>query len=464
MPRSLVLLLFYLFAPRPCFSDDGSPNSTEFVSGWVSSPDGRGTFDIIQSCLFTIFLCTWSALHLNLPAKNERHLYHILRKVKWMIQTLLGPEFIVWLAVGQRFEASDSVCKFKELGYPQWTLRHGFYANMGGIVIIAPDCKAFPITARRVHYLVAQKLMPFPDISMEEVWDKSKADLLTKLLVCSQILWLVIQVLARLIQHIQVTTLELITLSYVLCTCATYIMWLHKPLDVERPTRITLNVSIRSVLVQAGPVAAEPYKQNPLDLVDNQAPCWWINAQKYLGFRVEPRERPLPRFTNDKFPNVGLGFETLFYFVIAHAFTGIHLAGWNLEAFPTAIERDLWRAASLVMAGCIVACWFLEGTQEQFRQGRVMRWQRWLSSIAKNNRSDSSATEHSVPPLTVPSREEAMAHPNFIPLWEFLLFVPVSLTYSIARLYIMAEVFAGLRSLPEGAFETVDWTNLILHV
>ena len=144
---------------------------------------------------------------------------------------------------------------------------------MGGIVIIAPDCKAFPITARQVHYLMAQKFMPFSDIGMEEIWDKSKADLLTKLLVCSQIFWLVVQVLVRLIQHIQVTTLELITLSYVLCTCATYIMWLEKPLDVEIPTRITLNVNIGSVLVQAGPVAAVPYQQNPLDFVDNQGPA-----------------------------------------------------------------------------------------------------------------------------------------------------------------------------------------------
>ena len=301
--------------------------------------------------------------------------------------------------------------------------------------------------------------MPFPDLSMEEVWDKSKADLLTKLLICGQILWLVVQVLARLIQHIQITTLELITLSYVLCTCATYIMWLHKPLDVETPTRVTLNVSISSILIRAGPVAAEPYKQNPFDFVDNQASCWWINVQKYLGFRVEPQERPLPRFTNDKFPNVGLGFETLFYFIIAHAFTGIHLATWNLEAFPTDIERDLRRVASLVMAGCMVACWLLEGTQEQVRQGRVTRWQERLSSIASKDRSNSSTTQH-----PVPSREEAMAHLDFIPFWEFLLFIPVSFAYSVARLYIMAETFAGLRSLPQGAFETVDWTNFISHI
>ena len=452
---SYALLVCFL-APLPCLSNNSQLNDVEYVPGWVSSPDGRGTFDILQSCLVTIILCTWSALHLNLPARNERHVFFILRKAKWMVQTLLGPEFIVWLAVGQRYEASDSVLKFKELGHPEWTLKYGFYANMGGIIIEAKDCKPFPITARQVHYLVSQKLMPFPEISMEEIWDKSKADLLTKLLVCGQILWLVVQVVARLIQHRPVTTLELLTLGYVLCTCATYIMWIHKPLDVETPTHITLDTTISSILIRAGPIAAEPYKHNPFDFIDNQAPCWWINVQKYLGFRIEPRERPLPRLTNDKFPNVGLGFETFFYFVVAHSFTGIHLAGWNLEAFPTNIERTLWRAASLTMVGCMVACWILEGTQEQFRQGRMARWQRRMSSITSSSRSPA-------PPSTVPSREEIMAHPDFVPFWEFLLFIPVSLVYSIARLYIVGEVFAGLRSLPKGAFETVEWTNFFSH-
>lgn len=458
---NLGLFIFVLHLST-CYSqpDPGNLNNTEFVTGWVSSPDGRGTIDILTSCLFTISLCTWTALHLNIPAQNEPHWKYILRKARWMLQTIAGPEFVVWLAVGQRFEARESVRKFKELGYEQWTIRHAFYANMGGIFVHAKDCGPFPITARQVHYLVAEKYLPYPDIRMPEVWDKSKADIFTKCFVCGQISWLVLQVVGRLVQQLPITTLELITLSYVLCTFATYIMWLHKPLDVETPTHIKLDVSIGEILVRAGPAAAEPYKQNPLDFVDNQAPCRWINVQKYLFFRVDPRVRPLPRFTNDKFLNVGLGFETLYYFAVTNGFMGIHLAGWNLEAFPTHVEKILWRTSSLIMCGCMVACWALEGAQEQFRTGRVIKWRRRLSSSI--TKSDSKSLENT--PFRGPSREEAMADPDFIPFWEFLLFVPVALIYSVARLYLMAEVFAGLRKMPKAAFISVQWSNFIPHV
>ena len=439
---------------------DDDSNSNDFVQGWVSSPDGRGTLDIIQNCLFTISLCTWSALHLNIPATDDSYPTFVFRKARWMLQTLLGPEFVVWLAVGQRYEARESVRKFKEIGYDKWSLRHAFYANMGGIHLSTTDCKPFPITARQIHYLVSEKHMPFPDISMSEVWDKSKADIFTKFVVCEQIFWFVVQVIRRLIQHLHITTLELLTLSYVICTFSTYYMWLHKPLDVETPNYIRLEVSMNEILVRAGPVAAEPYKQNPLDFVDNQAPCWWINVQKYLGFRVDPRQRPLPRFTNDKFPMVGIGLETICYFVVTHAFAGVHLAGWGIEAFPTYVERVLWRTASLVMCGCMVACWALEGTQEQFRRGRIPALRRRLASLAGSSKT--KATESGA--TRCPTREEAMAHPDFIPFWEFVGFILVALIYSVARLYVMAEVFASLRSLPRGAFDSVEWSNYLPHV
>lgn len=446
-----------------CRGTENASEDVKYVTGWVSSPNRRGTIDILWSCIFTIFLCTWSALHLNLPAPDERFLRYALRKAKWMLQTLAGPEFVVWLAVGQRYEAQESVRIFEKAkipsksGYTKWTLRHGFYANIGGIVIQTPDCGPFPVTARQVHYLVAAKHMEFPDISMEEVWDKSKADLFTKFLACGQICWLLLQVVGRLIQHLPITTLELVTLSYVLCALATYIMWLDKPLDIETPTLIKLDVTMSEILVQAGSIASQPYKTNPLDFVDNQAPCWWINVQKYFPFRVDPRARPLPRFTNDKFPNVGLGWETFYYFVVSHAFTGIHLAGWNLEAFPTYVEKMLWRAACLTMCGCMVAVWILEGSQEQVRAGRASRWRRRLSSSTSPARSTSALVQ-------TRSREEVMADPEFIPLWEFLLFIPVALIYTVARLYLMAEVFAGLRKLPKDAFKCVQWTNFLPHV
>jgi len=36
--------------------------------------------------------------------------------------------------------------------------------------------------------------------------------------------------------------------------------------------------------------------------------------------------------------------------------------------------------------------------------------------------------------------------------------------YVLARLYLLAEVFLSLRSLPAGCYDTVDWLRLWPHV
>lgn len=383
--------------------------------------------------------------------------------------TLLGPEFLVWLAIGQRFEAKEAVQKFKSSGHNGWTLKHGFYAEMGGFVVQTTDCKPFPVNARQLHYLVERGYTQFPNVSVEEIWDKSKADFFTKVLACGQIAWLLVQTIARLIQHLDITTLELATLGYVLCALSTYVAWLHKPLDVEVPTTITLNTTMEHILCAAGPLAAEPYKQNPLDFVDNLGPCWWLNIHsKYFPFRVEPKERPLPRITNDRFPNVGLGLEGLFYFLVSHGFVAIHLAAWRLDVFPTLIEKLLWRVSSVVMASAMIVVWILEGSAEQVRRGRASRWRRRLSSASKSGSrsgSDSSGQTVTVGPVERQrSREEISADPDFIPFWEFIAFIPVALVYSTARTYIMAETLAGLRALPVSAYNTVNWTSFLPHV
>jgi hypothetical protein len=78
-----------------------------------------------------------------------------------------------------------------------------------------------------LHYLVEHRYTTLPEISMEEIWDKSKAGLFAKAIVFTQICWQVMQVIARSIQHLLITALELTTLSYVVCALAIYFMLLH---------------------------------------------------------------------------------------------------------------------------------------------------------------------------------------------------------------------------------------------
>jgi hypothetical protein len=40
-------------------------------TNFVSSPNTRGTLDILWSCVFTIIACTWTIQHLNIPEQRD---------------------------------------------------------------------------------------------------------------------------------------------------------------------------------------------------------------------------------------------------------------------------------------------------------------------------------------------------------------------------------------------------------
>ena len=76
---------------------------------FVSSPDSRGTLDILWNSLFMIIACTWTIQHLNVPEqRNGRNpgwvgdlkwrLKGFLQSAKWMVITVLAPEFIMGMA------------------------------------------------------------------------------------------------------------------------------------------------------------------------------------------------------------------------------------------------------------------------------------------------------------------------------------------------------------------------------
>jgi hypothetical protein len=68
--------------------------------------------------------------------------------------------------------------------------------------------------------------------------DKSKADFLAKGLVLCQITFLVIQLIARKVQHHPFTLLELHTAVHVVCALAMHTAWIGKPLDIKDPTSV----------------------------------------------------------------------------------------------------------------------------------------------------------------------------------------------------------------------------------
>ncbi|KUJ17077.1 uncharacterized protein LY89DRAFT_550286, partial [Mollisia scopiformis] len=68
---------------------------TDIAPAWVSSPGGRGTWEILYSCLFTLLLCVYTAIHMNVPPAGESKFAFWLRKTKWVAIAVFAPEIVV---------------------------------------------------------------------------------------------------------------------------------------------------------------------------------------------------------------------------------------------------------------------------------------------------------------------------------------------------------------------------------
>lgn len=79
------------------------------TQGWTSSPSGRGSSDIIISCVATTFLCCWTSVYPNIAARSDSKLARFRDKLGLASLGILGPDFLIVLAVGQKSSARRSV-------------------------------------------------------------------------------------------------------------------------------------------------------------------------------------------------------------------------------------------------------------------------------------------------------------------------------------------------------------------
>ncbi|KAK0712654.1 hypothetical protein B0T26DRAFT_714882 [Lasiosphaeria miniovina] len=126
---------------------------TEFVSG----PNVRSTLSIVWNCLSVIFLCTWNIQHLNVPALRRRpngflqkmwwRILDSRTKLKWMIFTVLAPEYLVGKALGERLavRGTDWFLNGNALDNAPFESIHGYLCNMGYFILDVDD-SMFPAT------------------------------------------------------------------------------------------------------------------------------------------------------------------------------------------------------------------------------------------------------------------------------------------------------------------------------
>jgi len=451
-------------------------NTTHRIEGWVAQPSTRGTIDIFWTSVFTIFVCTYTILCLNLPREDESTYRVIGRRLFWMLIAIAGPEFVLTFASGQLGTALASVQQFQRSAidaeegskqreeYRRWTLRHAFFADMGGFVVQPHQndshtyTYSYPVTAKQLHWLVVNGFVKYPDTNLEEIWDKSKQDTVAKIITCFQIFYVVLQCIGRVACHLTITTLELSTLAIVVCSIMTSCCWLSKPLDVRTPVKIKLEQDLSTIWAKARlngdllPDDNPKGNQTPFDFIDDLLPSWSLNVQPFMQLPVVESKRPLRRFGNDRLPNLR-GWQECILCVATLAYAAIHLLGWNFT-FPTKTEQLLWRISSMFLFANTAAFWIVETSAAWWRR---RRWQLWYYKIFAKDKIDACRAE----------RDEKMKKHDLkdLPLkGEFWGILPLAITYAAARGYLIVEMFIGLRSLDASAYINVDWSSFLPHV
>jgi hypothetical protein len=124
---------------------------------------------------------------------------------------------------------------------------HAHLAVMGGLCFdtsnaelnfLPGDRTRVTLTSRSVVLLAELAPELLPDMSKEQILDKSKADGFGKILACLQAIWFCTQCISRLATGLPITLLELNTFAHALCMLLAYAFWWSKPHDVNEPVLI----------------------------------------------------------------------------------------------------------------------------------------------------------------------------------------------------------------------------------
>lgn len=462
-----------------------------YTRGWTPSPNGRGTADIIWSCTITMFLCSWSVLCLQVPSQTDTRLALFVRR--WWLTALcvLGPEFTLQLALGQWSAARKSVRDFRDAGFQDWSIKHAFYANSGGFILYTTDFKPIPLNEQQLLYLIKKRYVKYPTITTQAIDDKNKVDVLLRLISLLQILWFTSSLIARAVQGLVITAMELTTAAFILCSLGTTFCWWNKGADVTIPDRIHSSKTMREIISDAQ--ADGMYHRTPLDFISRQEWHWslywthWINILRKMHIVFAPKALPHDRIENTLWLDLTARGSMVGFMLMCFAYSAIFMAAWN-DYFPTTIEQVLWRISSLSMMGAVILYFVVTGfayllwpaLERYTTKKEVVKSIECAALPFKNDTTGvenvaSTSHGHSSQSSKKTGRFSSLAarirnnstskDPALsVPLKATLPMYLVGFFYCVSRTSIFVLDIIQLRSMPPSAYETVEWSAFVPHL
>ncbi|KZP06525.1 hypothetical protein FIBSPDRAFT_842053 [Athelia psychrophila] len=441
MPLAFLLICVSLAQAcvAPAVSDATTNSASPFLHTAFSFASSNSTSDIckdidncrtlvgiITSCLATIFACVWVAVHPNIPGPKQSWISRQIESAKVVIVTLLVPEWVLAWAVRQFLQArqyakilEDASCHPHRLRLAEWTTAHGFLAIMGGFYYYQNGKTMFPLQVQDVgererpdkdYYILAlvksRSLVP---PSSDELGDKSKGDTISKSIAIFQTLWFVVQCIARRIENLATTNLEIMTLAYTVITVAMYAAWWHKPLNVHCPIRV----------------------KGSKKFAKDTRPFQWTDIINYVtgdqDYLIDlSGEERVPTFwsscSGGNSTEVPL-YADMIALAVAMVFGAVHCAAWSYT-FPSLVERWMWRVCAIAIAAIPLP---MAGAFMVFN----------------------------------PIDREASGFLDYI---IGLCMALGALLYILARIILLILSFTTLHKLPPSAYQAVQWTTWIPHI
>jgi hypothetical protein len=259
------------------------------------------------------------------------------------------------------------------------------------------------------------RISRLPNITEEEIHDKSKANAFVKALAAVQIFWVCVQVIVRIARGLAISQLELMVTAFSICATVTYVFLISKPQGVQVP--------MRPILIPQGSLRSD---LGGIDISDLSPRTRWLPLRNLftpgIGVSTDFNLGEVEVVPNDSIPGKqkDWGIYALGMSVGGIIFGGIHVGGWNLS-FPTPVEQELWRIASVIMT-CLLPITFLPYI---------------LLIFDKHPWAGDGATQ----------------------VWTFIFGV----IYIIARLFLLVETFRTLGFLPPDAF-VATWVSSLPSV
>jgi hypothetical protein len=335
------------------------------------------------------------------------------------------------------------------------TLTHGFFFSMGGFASRAGHHPITTVAQLRELSLGPEYRAAIRRTRRADIMDKSKGDGLSKGIALLQGLWFIVQIMARFAQGLPVSELEVATLAFAVVNIFTWLIWWHKPLDVQEPILIgEVEPSARLLPITIIRADSDPLEDGTSDFspllasfAHADAPNTTASASASTSTISTTTATPAPAARHLTV------FETIFQGPVQGTYTGydphlhtavpafwaspdapshtpfagmlvavvfgtIHCAAWA-AAFPSAPERALWRVSAV---GVAVYPALLAIPHLLWRNGR--------------------------------------AH-DHVPLAAQVLGIGL---YAVLRIVLIVLAVTTVRTLDKGWFVDVDWTVYIPHL